>query len=119
MEQIIPYFSPAMNLNLKLQPTGEPESIPIILNSVTVDTPTDIPENDERIFTITYSFTMKLNYYTPKKNQYLINKVTDRLITQTEIFEIDQAYIENLNTVTTTFSQYMNNTGLSNPFLGQ
>ena len=51
MEQILPYFSPGLSLTLNLYPDKEPESIPIILDSVSIDNPIDIPEFEERIFT--------------------------------------------------------------------
>ena len=117
MEQIIPFFSPTMNLSLNMGSITDSESIPITLNSVTLDNPTDIPENDERIFTNTYNFTMKLNYYIPKKNSSIINKVSSRLIDNTDIFQIDVEYAANLHKVTTSFSEYVNNTGLANPFV--
>jgi hypothetical protein len=106
-----------MSLNIFLQPTGEAESVPIILNSVTIDNPTDIAETDERLFTNTYTFTMKLNYYMPKKNLGLITNVSSRVVDQTEVLQLDKAYIENLDKITSSFSQYVNNSGLSNPFI--
>lgn len=63
MEQILPYFSPTLNLDIKLFGDRPAESVPFVLTSVTQDIPTDLQENDERFFTFTYSFTVKINYY--------------------------------------------------------
>lgn len=116
MEQIIPFFAPALSLNMKLVPGSESESVLITLNSVTVDNPTDIPENDERIFTYTYSFTMKLNYYMPKRTQYLIDNITTTLVNGNEVVRLDKTYIESLNIIQDKFTQYVSNTTLPNPF---
>lgn len=115
MEQIIPYFSPAMSLNLKIQPNGVPESIPIVLNSVSIDNPIDIPENDERIFTNSYSFTMKLNYFTPNKTQFLINNMSINMLNGVQVSKIDKIYIDYLNIIQDKFSNYVKNATLPVP----
>lgn len=66
MEQIIPHFSPDLSINVKTVAGMESESIPIILNSLITDIPTDVSEIEERFYTFTYNFTIKSNLY-PKK----------------------------------------------------
>jgi hypothetical protein len=63
MEQILPFFSPGLSLDLKLMPTKAPDSVEVYLNSVMPDLPTDLAEADERFFTFTYQFTARINYY--------------------------------------------------------
>jgi hypothetical protein len=67
MEQIIPYFSPELSLNINLYPGQESESVPIVMNGVTTDIPIDIAENDDRLYVTNFNFTVKANYY-PKKS---------------------------------------------------
>lgn len=69
MEQILPFFSPDMSINVKLVPGSVAESVPIVLNGVTTDIPLDYGENDERFITFSYNFYAKTNYYPPKKYQ--------------------------------------------------
>ncbi|NCP97690.1 hypothetical protein GW796_05545 [archaeon] len=80
MEQIIPFFSPDLSINVKTVPGMESESIPIVLNGVIPDIPTDISEEEERFFTFTYGFTIKANLYPKKKysntKQILINGIS-------------------------------------------
>lgn len=63
MEQIIPFFSPTLNLDVRLFANRPAESVPFVLSTIIQDIPTDITENDDRFFTFTYSFIIKLNYY--------------------------------------------------------
>jgi len=65
METIIPFFSPTLSLDLSI--FGDAESIPIGLNTVNFDWPTELSETDERIFTTSYYFTIRANYYLQKK----------------------------------------------------
>lgn len=115
MEQIIPFFSPTMNLNVKVYPNAESQSIPITLNSVSIDNPTDIPENDERLFTNTYNFTMKVNYFIPKKTQGLITNIVTTMTNGIEVLKLDKQWIESLNVVQDKFTQYIANSILPVP----
>jgi hypothetical protein len=118
MEQILPFFSPAMNFDLKLGgPGGESESIKVVLNSVNVDNPTDIPENDERIFTTTYEFTMQLNYFIPKRSGKIIYHIDVQMIDGIETIKLDKDYIEALNVIQDKFSWYMNNALMATPVI--
>ena len=67
MEQILPFFAPDLSLDIKLLDGMPPESVPFTLTSVNPAIPIDLSETDERIFTFTYSFVVKLNYYKQKK----------------------------------------------------
>jgi hypothetical protein len=63
MEQIIPYFSPDMSIDVKIIDDETPESIPVTLNTLSFDFPQEISQDEERLFTVTYGFTMRSNYY--------------------------------------------------------
>lgn len=64
MEQILPYFTPDLNLAIKM--VLEPEviqDVPLILNDVVMDDQYDGGFEDRRYIITTYSFTMKSYYY--------------------------------------------------------
>lgn len=66
MEQILPYFSPEMNLSIKMM--ADPtiiQDVPLILNDVNMDDQYDGGFEDRRYIISTYTFTMKANYYGP------------------------------------------------------
>lgn len=66
MEQILPYFTPEMNLSIKmLQTPVLSQDIPLTLNSVNTDDQYDGGFEDRRYIITTYSFTMKAFYYGP------------------------------------------------------
>lgn len=117
MEQILPYFSPTMNLSLNLYDGKETESIPITLNSVSMDNPTDIPENDERIFTNVYSFTVKINYYMMKKIQGFITTISVNMQNGDQIVKIDKTWLEAQQKIQTKFTEYVANAGRTNPLV--
>lgn len=71
MEQILPYFSPAISLDINTY-LDIVESIPVTLNSMTLDFPTDVAETDDRLFQVSYFFTMRANYYMQKKDRKVI-----------------------------------------------
>lgn len=69
MEQILPFFSPDMNLSIKM--LEEPEliqDIPMLLNSVSTDDQYDGSFETTRTIISTYSFSMKTYYYGPILN---------------------------------------------------
>jgi hypothetical protein len=74
MEQIIPYFTPAMSLNVNAY-QDVIESIPVTLNSVSLDFPQDVPEADERLYQVSYFFTIRANYYMQKKDRSVIEHI--------------------------------------------
>jgi len=66
MEQIIPYFTPDMNLSIKM--IKDPEIIQdcqFILNSVNTDSSYDGSFEDRRYIITTYSFMLKMNFFGP------------------------------------------------------
>ena len=73
METLIPYFSPTLSLDLNL--FGESESVPIGLNTISFDWPTELTETDERFFTTSYYFTIRANYHLQKKTGKRIETV--------------------------------------------
>lgn len=118
MEQILPFFSPGMNLNVFLFPDRNSESIPITLDSVSTDIPIDIPENDERFFTNTFSFTLKANYYAiPRDPSGLITNIDSNLITDILVNNINIKWLEDQQKIQTKFSEYLANTDIPNPFI--
>lgn len=69
MEQILPFFTPDMNLSIKMM--KEPlliQDVPLILNSVSNDDQYDGSFEDSRTIITTYSFTMKAYFYGPLLN---------------------------------------------------
>ena len=69
MEQILPFFTPDMNLTIKMM--KEPaltQDIPLLLNSVSTDDQFDGSFEDTRTIITTYSFTMKAYFYGPILN---------------------------------------------------
>ena len=68
MEQIVPFFRPDLTLKVKMMESPEMvQDIPLILNSVVGDDSYDGAFEDSRMIIMTYTFTMKLNYYSPLK----------------------------------------------------
>jgi hypothetical protein len=117
MEQILPFFSPTMNLNLNLYDNRLTESVPITLSNVSLDNPTDLPEFDERIFTNVYTFQIKINYYMMKKIQSFITGVTINMQNGTEIVRIDTVWLEAQNKMQTKFTEYISNADRMNPLI--
>lgn len=101
MEQILPYFAPGMSIDVKVI-NDTPESIPIILNSVSFDYNTDLPEAEERLHIVNYSYTMRANYYIPPK-------------ASNKILHVNASFNNlNIDPFDTLFEQYLSNA--SNPF---
>lgn len=66
MEQILPFFTPDMNLSIKM--LADPEvvlDVPLLLNSVTTDDEYDGGFEERRYIISTYSFVMKAFFYGP------------------------------------------------------
>ncbi len=118
MEQLLPFFSPSMSMSIKLFPDRDPESIPFILNSVVIDNPTDLSENDERIFTNTYNFTAKVNYYhIPLADQGTIQNINTNLVIKIEETNINVQWIQAQQLIQTKFNDYILASTIPNPFL--
>lgn len=69
MEQILPFFTPDMNLSIKMM--KEPlliQDVPLILNSVSTDDQFDGSFESSRTIISTYSFMMKAYFYGPLLN---------------------------------------------------
>ena len=66
MEQILPYFTPDMNLSIRMmQQPDLRQDVPLILNSVSADDSYDGGFEDRRYIITTYNFTMRAYYYGP------------------------------------------------------
>jgi hypothetical protein len=81
IEQIIPFFSPSISLDINLYPDLEPISIPIYLQSIALDIPEEFATEDLRILNATLSFSAKIYYFIPER----ISK---------EILEVDINYFD-------------------------
>jgi hypothetical protein len=75
IEQIIPFFSPSISLDILLHPKIKPISIPIYLNGVTLDIQNEYATEDDRIVNATLSFNAKIYYFIPEKISKEILKV--------------------------------------------
>lgn len=105
MEQILPMFSPGKSIDVKMW-NEIPESVPITLNSVSFDFPSEISENDERLFMVNYYLTMRANYYPQPKLATLITNVS-----------IVNSMGIHINIEDTKFQTYVENVNNPNPFL--
>ena len=66
MEQILPYFTPDMNVSIKmLQNPDVIQDCQLVLNSVNQDDSYDGSFEERRYIITTYSFTMKTSYFGP------------------------------------------------------
>lgn len=66
MEQILPYFTPDMNISIKvMQDPDVVQDCQFVLNSVSTDDSYDGSYEDRRYIITTYSFTLKMYYYGP------------------------------------------------------
>lgn len=65
-EQILPYFTPDMNLSIKVMQNPDViQDCQFVLNSVSTDDSYDGSFEDRRYIITTYSFTLKMYYYGP------------------------------------------------------
>ena len=66
MEQISPYFTPDMNLSIKvMQDPDVVQDCQLILNTLSTDDSYDGSFEDRRYIITTYSFTLKMSYFGP------------------------------------------------------
>ena len=66
LEQIVPYFTPDMNLSVKIMQNPDvTQDCQLILESVNTDDRYDGAFEDRRYIITTYSFVLKMNYYGP------------------------------------------------------
>lgn len=103
LEQIVPYFTPDMNLSIKvLQNPDVIQDCQLIMTSLNTDDSYDGGFEDRRYIITTYSFTLKMNYYGPfmgiidSENHFengpasnIIKKVITNLNTNKYSVEID------------------------------
>jgi len=67
-EQMVPFFSPSMSMDVKLFPDAPAESIPVVLQSTVPDYPDEIGSEDEiRLYQMTFGFQIRMNYYLPRR----------------------------------------------------
>lgn len=80
IEQILPTFTPEYSLSINVIPDMEiVNSVPVILNSVSVSDEYDGDFQTRRFVTHTLNFQMKLNMFGPTLNQGIIESVTANL----------------------------------------
>lgn len=66
MEQILPYFTPDMNVSIKMMQNPDViQDCQLILNSVNTDDSYDGSFEERRYIITTYAFTMKISYFGP------------------------------------------------------
>lgn len=66
LEQIVPYFTPDMNLSIKVMQNPDfIQDCQLILNSVNTDDAYDGGFEERRYIITTYEFTLKMYYYSP------------------------------------------------------
>jgi hypothetical protein len=76
VEQIIPFFTPSLSLDIKLFDDKPSESIPFILSTISPDITEELSELDERVFIFILTFIVKTNYYLPKRvSSSIINQI--------------------------------------------
>lgn len=79
MEQVFPYFSPTLSLNLDLVPGFETESIPFSLVSVVPETNDELSINESRVLISILAFNCKANYYFFKRDVGIIKQIIANL----------------------------------------
>jgi len=76
IEQILPYFNPDFNLTMKAIPELDIKNdLPIILDTIGFEDDYEGDLTTRRSIIWTLSFTLKLNFYGPIKDQNIIRKV--------------------------------------------
>jgi hypothetical protein len=65
MEQILPMFTPSVSLDIKV--FDSTESVPFTISSVSTDFPSEVSEDEQRLYTISYYFNVRANYYNMKR----------------------------------------------------
>lgn len=63
IEQIIPFFQPSLNVNIKILDNFESVSVPIILDSITPNHDEEMDESGYRFFVWILNFRMKLSFF--------------------------------------------------------
>lgn len=123
MEQILPYFQPGTSFDLKLY-QDEAESVVVVLNNIAFDFPSEVDENTERLFTISYYFTMRMNYYRPKKSAAIIENFKSSLTPVSPTDTLFEQFVQNANNpypfsegnlVSDTVDLTLNKKGIYNP----
>jgi hypothetical protein len=62
LEQIVPYFTPSLSLDMNLLDGFEPKSINFVLSNVQPEANEEVGIDEERLFTSTYTMGIKLEY---------------------------------------------------------
>ena len=75
VEQLLPYFTPTLNLNLNMLDGFDPKSVGFTLNSVQPEGAEDLSVDEERLITTTFTFTVKLDYPYTKLDRGTINEI--------------------------------------------
>lgn len=74
-EQIMPFYKPSRSINIKYINGFDSDSIPVILNSISPEINEEISYDESRIFTMSFNFTVKVNYYMPIEPKNVIKEV--------------------------------------------
>lgn len=105
MEQIVPFFSPSLSINVKpFNGNDESESVPVVLTGVSPEMEEEIMETDERIFKMSFTFTMKINYFLPDRID--VGKIIKRINTNYSVVTND-TNLDSFDPTYYTFDQYV------------
>lgn len=93
IEQILPFFNPDFNLNIKAMPDlNITNNLNIILNNIEYDDQFEGDFKEPRKIFWTIHFTMKLNFFGPITNQGVIKRVIQTLQVQSNVSNANVIY---------------------------
>lgn len=79
IEQILPFFVPALSFDLNILPGFEPESIGFSLTSVSMENNEEFGMDEERVFMSTLNFTANVNYYYLQQSDEMVKQIIANL----------------------------------------
>ncbi len=98
VEQILPFFNPDYNLNLKaLAELDFENDMQIVLNEVSFDDNYEGPLNEARMIIWSLSFTMKINLFGPLNKQGVIKRAIVNFYTDAELKTKIERYTAEVN----------------------
>lgn len=75
LEQILPYFTPEFTVSININEVNQNVDVPIVLDSVTINSDDEGAVEDMRLITADLTFTAKFQIYGPVKESKVINTV--------------------------------------------
>lgn len=92
-EQMLPFFSPSMSIDVNVLPDQASESIPIVLQSCSPDFPDEVSEDEIRLFQMVFSFQLRMNYYLPKRVDPFVKSIETNFLDRESELKFSQ-YIQ-------------------------